>query len=153
MSLSKRSSLSLVGVGLLAVAGYFFFSTSTPSDLPAVTVYKSAACVCCEGWVEHMENAGFDVEVVEDRNLMAVKADRRVPRALHSCHTATVAGYTVEGHVPAEDVKRMLRERPSVAGIGVGGMPRGSPGMPGIPEPYAVESFGSDGSTSVYARH
>lgn len=153
MSLSNRSLLSLVGVGMLAVAGFFLFSTSTPSDLPAMTVYKSAACVCCEGWVAHMEDAGFDVEVVEDRNLMAVKSDRRVPRALHSCHTATVAGYTVEGHVPAEDVKRMLRERPTVAGIGVGGMPPGSPGMSGVPEPYLVESFGTDGSTSVYARH
>lgn len=149
----NRWLYSIAGVLTAAAVGLFLFTTASSSQLPTVTVYKSAACVCCGGWVEHMEDAGFDVDVVEDRNLMAVKADRGVPPALHSCHTATVDGFTVEGHVPAADVKRMLRERPSLAGIGVGGMPTGSPGMPGIPEPYAVEAFRGDGSTAVYAEH
>jgi hypothetical protein len=149
----NRWLYSIAGVLTAAAVGLFLFTTASSSELPTVTVYKSAACVCCGGWVEHMEDAGFDVDVVEDRNLMAVKADRRVPSALHSCHTATVDGFTVEGHVPAADVKRMLQERPPVVGIGVGGMPTGSPGMPGIPEPYAVEAFSGDGATAVYAEH
>lgn len=153
MSMSKRSLATLGSLVLLVAAGLFLYSTATASDLPAVTVYKSSACGCCTLWVDHMEDAGFDVEVVEDRDLMTVKADRRVPASLHACHTAVVDGYTVEGHVPAGDVKQMLQQRPDVAGIGVGGMPKGSPGMPGMPEPYAVAAFSVDGSTAVYARH
>lgn len=156
MSMSDRNKwlYSIAAVLALAAGGLFLLSgTSSGSELPTVTVYKSAACVCCEGWVEHMEDAGFEVNVVEDRNLMLVKAEAGVPGSLHSCHTATVAGYAVEGHVPASDVLRMLEERPSIAGIGVGGMPQGSPGMSGLPEPYAVATFSADGSTAVYARH
>lgn len=82
-----------------------------------------------------------------------MKADRRVPPGLQSCHTATADGFTVGGHVPAADVKRMLRERPPVVGIGVGGMPAGSPGMPGAPEPYAVEASTDAGAAAVYAEH
>lgn len=149
----NRWLYSIAGVLTAAAVGLFLFTTTSSSQLPTVTVYKSAACRCCDGWIDHMEDAGFDVDVVEDRNLMAVKADRRVPPALHSCHTATVDDFTVEGHVPAADVKRMLQERPPVVGIGVGGMPTGSPGMPGIPEPYAVEAFSASGSTTVWARH
>lgn len=153
MSLSRTALANLAGAGLLAAAGVFLYSVVSAPNLPAVTVYRSAACGCCGAWAEHMEDAGFDVEVIEDRDLRAVKAERRVPGSLHSCHTAVVDGYTVEGHVPAADVERMLRERPAVAGIGVGGMPKGSPGMPGMPEPYTVEAFRVDGSTGVWAGH
>jgi hypothetical protein len=149
----KTLFANVAAFGLLAASGWFLYSVVTASDLPAMTVYRSAACGCCGGWVDHMEDAGFDVGVIEDENLMRVKADRRVPKGLHSCHTTVVDGYTVEGHVPAGDVKRMLRERPPVAGIAVGGMPKGSPGMPGIPEPYAVEAFTADGATAVWSRH
>lgn len=156
MSTSDRNRwlYSIAAVLALAAGALFFVTgTSSGSDLPTVTVYKSPACGCCEGWVEHMEDAGFEVEVVENQNLMVVKADAGVPPSLHSCHTATVGGYVVEGHVPADDVKRMLREEPAIAGIGVGGMPQGSPGMSGVPEPFTVATFTTDGSTAVYARH
>lgn len=154
MSMTDKKTLAnAAGFGLLAIAGFFLYSVISAPDLPAMTVYKSSACGCCAGWIGHMEDAGFDVEVVEDRDIMMVKADRGVPRSLHACHTAIVGGYTVEGHVPSADVERMLRERPAVAGIGVGGMPKGSPGMPGVPEPYAVEAFTADGPTGTWALH
>lgn len=145
---------SIAGVLLLAAGGLFFLSdASGDSELPEMTVYRSASCGCCGAWIEYMEDAGFEVEVIEDRDLRAVKAEARVPGSLHSCHTARVGDYVVEGHVPAEDVKRLLQEAPPVQGIGVGGMPKGSPGMPGMPEPYAVQAFTADGSTAVWARH
>ena len=156
MSDSKKHRwlYSIAGVLSAAALGLFLLADdSSGSDLPEMTVYKSVACGCCAEWVEHVEHAGFDVEVVEDRDLHAVKAEARVPGRLHSCHTAEVGGYVVEGHVPAEDVIRMLRDSLPVHGIGVGGMPKGSPGMPGRPEPYAVEAFTADGETAVWARH
>lgn len=156
MSTEKKHKwlYSIAGVLAAAAVGLFLFAgASSGSDLPEMTVYKSASCGCCAEWVDHMEDAGFDVEVIEDRDLRAVKAEARVPQAVHSCHTAKVGGYVVEGHVPADDVKRMLRDSLPVHGIGVGGMPKGSPGMPGVPEPYAVQAFTADGETAVWVRH
>ena len=124
--------------------------------LPAVTVYKSPTCGCCTAWAEHMEAAGFPVETVDVDDLGAVKARHGIPPAYGSCHTATVGGYAVEGHVPAEDVKRLLAERPAAAGLAVPGMPIGSPGMetPGRPaEAYAVLLVSEDGGAAVFARH
>lgn len=121
-------------------------------DLPPVLVYKSASCGCCNGWVEHMRAAGFQVETRDIRDLMAVKIDAGVPTAMSSCHTALIDGYAVEGHVPAEQIKRMLAERPDLAGIGVPGMPTGSPGMEGPgAKPYQVLSWDHQGKAAVYA--
>ncbi|MDA0312789.1 MAG: DUF411 domain-containing protein [Gemmatimonadetes bacterium] len=121
-------------------------------DLPAVLVYKSASCGCCNGWVEHMRAAGFQVETRDVRDLMAVKIDAGVPTAMSSCHTALIDGYAVEGHVPAEQIKRMLAERPDIAGLGVPGMPTGSPGMEGPRgEPYQVLSWDHQGQPAIYA--
>ena len=153
MSDMKKTIAWIAGLALLAGGGMFLFGSSPGSDLPTVTVYKSAACTCCAGWVEHMEEAGFHVKTVEDQNLTLVKHGNDVPESLFSCHTATAGGYAVEGHVPAGDVKRMLTRRPDVRGIGVAGMPAGSPGMPGVPQGYTVVSFTEGGATSVYARH
>ena len=156
MSLDRKSVALAVGLLVLVGGGAYLFASSAGAsgpELPTVTVYKSSSCGCCSAWVEHMEDAGFEVDVVDDPDLRAVKAEHRVPSSLHACHTATVGGYTVEGHVPAADVRRLLEERPPVAGIGVGGMPKGSPGMPGVPEPYHVMAFTADGGTAVWARH
>jgi hypothetical protein len=121
-------------------------------ELPTVLVYKSPTCGCCNGWIEHLEAAGFTVEARDSRDLMTVKRDAGVPAELSSCHTALVDGYVVEGHVPAEHLKRLLADEPEVAGIAVPGMPVGSPGMEGPnPEPYEVYSFTHDGQTAVYA--
>jgi len=121
-------------------------------DLPTILVYKSATCGCCKGWVAHLEAAGFTVDARDVTDLMTVKRDGGVPPAMSSCHTAIVDGYVVEGHVPADEVKRLLAERPEVAGIAVPGMPVGSPGMEGAnAQPYQVLSFTHDGQAAVFA--
>lgn len=139
--------------GLIAVVGLTLTPQRSAADLPEVTVYKAAACGCCAAWADHMEEAGFAVKVVDRKDMMRVKAAHYVPQSLHSCHTATVEGYTVEGHVPAADVKHMLESSSNMAGIGAGGMPKGSPGMPGMPESFTVQSFTKDGQMSPYSHH
>ncbi|MBK8907858.1 MAG: DUF411 domain-containing protein [Rhodospirillales bacterium] len=120
-------------------------------EQPAVTVYKSPYCGCCEGWIEHMKARGYAVSSHDMLDLQSVKTSARVPAELESCHTAVVGGYALEGHVPADAVDRLLRERPDVAGLAVPGMPVGSPGMEGPnPETYDVMTFDKTGGTSVY---
>ena len=124
--------------------------------LPVVDVYKDPTCGCCSKWVDHLEENGFTVRTTDTRDLAAFKASHGVPSEVRSCHTALVDGYVVEGHVPAADVRRLLDERPAVAGLGVPGMPVGSPGMevPGTTaQPYDVMAFEKDGSTHVFATH
>jgi hypothetical protein len=117
-----------------------------------VTVYKTAGCGCCNKWAEHLRAAGFEVEAIDSRNLDAERQRLGVPRTLAGCHTATVAGYAVEGHVPADQIKRLLREKPDVAGLSVPGMPIGSPGMEGPGgKDYAVLIFDRSGNAQVYA--
>ena len=127
-------------------------TSANVGDLPSVLVYKTEACGCCNGWVEHLQAAGFQVDARNVVDLMSVKRDAGVPADHSSCHTALVDGYVVEGHVPADVVKRMLAERPDIAGIAVPGMPIGSPGMEGSgARPYQVRAFDNQGASSVYA--
>lgn len=124
--------------------------------LPLVVVHKSPTCGCCTGWVEHMRKAGFPIEVRNENDVEPTKRRVGVPAGKGSCHTAEVAGYFVEGHVPAEDVKRLLAKKPDARGLTAPGMPVGSPGMEmpnGRTQPYAVELVKRDGSTVVFARH
>ena len=124
------------------------------TDPLTITVYKSPTCGCCVKWVDHLEAGGLAVEAIDVENLAWVKKEHGVPPQLASCHTALVDGYVIEGHVPVEDVLRLLEERPDVAGLAVPGMPIGSPGMEGPnPEPYDVLAFTSEGSTHSYASH
>ncbi len=126
----------------------------TKATGPTVVVYKSPTCGCCGGWADHMRDEGFRVERVDIDNLAKIKAENGVPRTLQSCHTALVDGYVIEGHVPAQDVRRLLSERPQVTGIGVPGMPAGSPGMEGPrSQPYDVLTFDAKGTMSVFAKH
>ena len=152
-----RRLIQVTAITFVAACGY---SDAAPSEsafevdpsLPTVVVYKTETCICCNGWVEHLRAAGFDVDARNVRNLMSVKLDAGVPGPMVTCHTALVDGYVVEGHVPVDQVKRMLAERPDVAGIGVAGMPMGSPGMESSNgQPYQVLAFDRDGQTSVYA--
>lgn len=131
-------------------------STNAVPVSEVVTVYKSATCTCCSAWVEHMREAGFEVESrdVPDAELPDIKAELGVGVSHQSCHTAVVGDYVVEGHVPADLVRRMLEEEPEVAGLAVPGMPRGSPGMEmpdGSKDAYDVIAFTDDGDESVYA--
>ena len=123
---------------------------------PSVDVFKSATCGCCAKWVDHMRNAGFTVHVtdLEEAELQKIKTRYGVPAAAQSCHTARVEGFTVEGHVPPAEVKRLLKEKPAVVGLAVPGMPLGSPGMEvsGVkPQPYNVLTFEKNGHTKVYS--
>ncbi len=121
-----------------------------------MTVYRSPTCGCCGAWVEHMREAGFDVTEVMRDDLNAVKAEHDIPRDLVACHTAVVNGYLIEGHVPAEDVRRLLARGGSARGLAVPGMPVGSPGMevPGRPaDAYRVIEFGPGDHRAVFAEH
>ncbi|MVF23022.1 DUF411 domain-containing protein [Methylocaldum sp. BRCS4] len=137
----------LLGVWLSIVAA------AQPASAAEATVYKSPTCGCCGKWVEHLRENGFQVTVTDMPNepLKKLKAERGVPSKLASCHTAVVEGYVVEGHVPADVIKRLLGERPQVVGIAVPGMPIGSPGMEGrVKQPYKILSFDAQGNTSLY---
>lgn len=120
-----------------------------------VVVYKDPNCGCCKQWVEHMRQNGFQVEAHDTANVDGVKDRAGVPGGARSCHTGLVGGYAIEGHVPAETVRRLLREHPAgVAGLAVPGMVMGSPGMEGPnPQHYDVVAFTKDGRTSVYESH
>lgn len=123
---------------------------------PVVEVFKSATCGCCGKWVEHLQAHGFTVRTTVTEALDDIKARHQIPGSVRSCHTAVVGGYVIEGHVPAPDVQRLLKDRPAVAGIGVPGMPIGSPGMevPGMKvQPYDVLAFTKQGATRVFASH
>ena len=124
--------------------------------LASVLVHKNPSCGCCDLWVEHLRNAGYQVEVRDEEDLNAVKERLGVPYGKGSCHTAEVGGYIVEGHVPAEDIKRLLAEKPDARGLVLPGMPLGSPGMEvpdGTVQPYTVELVQRDGTTVAFAEH
>jgi len=130
------------------------FVSCRSADPIAITVYKSPTCGCCVKWIDHLEAGGLAVEAIDVDNLAWVKKEHGVPSRLASCHTALVDGYVIEGHVPVEDVIRLLEERPDVAGLAVPNMPIGSPGMEGPdPEPYEVLAFTAQGSAHTYASH
>lgn len=129
---------------------------ANPADGPSVVVYKNESCGCCKQWVQHLTKAGFLVQVHDVDNLAPIKERAGIPYGMGSCHTAQVGGYFIEGHVPAQDIRRLLRERPSAKGLTVPGMPAGSPGMEvpsGTGQPYDVILVAKDGKTSVYAHH
>lgn len=130
--------------------------SDSASASETVVVYKSPTCGCCGDWIAHMRKAGFAVEVHDVGDLVPIKERSGVGPALRSCHTATVGGYVLEGHVPAEQVTRLLAERPDIRGLAVPGMPIGSPGMDeGYDRStwvdYDVVAFDANGGTEIYA--
>ena len=153
----NRRTLAIV---LMFVTGFVYAVSAqqkaAPAALPKVTVYKTSSCGCCKLWVDHMKASGFDVQAmdVSSADVRAVSKAAGLKDEDTSCHTAKVGNYTVEGHVPAADIKRMLQEKPAIAGIAAPGMPQGSPGMEqGTKEPYDVIAFTKDGKSTVYAKH
>lgn len=163
-----RSLARVAGVAVLAVSlsAWAYSAAERPAAEVAiaaaesvaentVTVFKDPNCGCCKEWVEHLRKHAFKVVSRDTSDVGSIKVTARVPRQLYSCHTAFVNGYVVEGHVPAADIQRMLKEKPKIAGIAVAGMPAGSPGMEvgGRVDRYNVTAFSRDGSTSIYARH
>ena len=121
-----------------------------------ITVYKTATCGCCIKWVEHLRANGFQVTVHDVESTAEYSRRNGVPEAARSCHLGVVGGYAIEGHVPAADIHRLLKERPQAKGLAVPGMPLGSPGMDfpgGPPGRYSVVIFGADGKSSVYQQY
>lgn len=131
-------------------------SSADAALLPEVLVHKTPTCGCCGAWVEHLREAGFRVQVQDHDDLGPTKQRLGVPYGKGSCHTAEVGGYMVEGHVPADDIKRLLAEKPAARGLVLPGMPIGSPGMEspdGFVQPYTVELVERDGGTRAFASH
>jgi hypothetical protein len=121
--------------------------------LPVIAVYKDPQCECCVRWIKHLSANGFVTTVRDSSDMASVKQTMGVPDALQSCHTAVVGKYVIEGHVPAEAIKKLLAENPTVMGLAVPGMPVGSPGMEGSPkQPYNVIAFERGGKTRVYLK-
>ena len=142
VSPTRRSLLALIATAPAWGAG---FGARAAAE-SAVTVHKDPTCGCCTGWVQHLQKAGFTTNVIENRSLDALKRRLGVPDDLAACHTAELAGYVIEGHVPADAIRRLLQEKPSATGLAVPGMPVGSPGMEGgTPERYDVVLFGPMG--------
>ena len=143
-----------IGVAALSVAGASAAHRTPALSGPAIVVYKSPSCGCCTKWVEYLQARGFQVTAHDVDDVSPTKHRYGVPDALASCHTALVGGYVIEGHVPAEDILRLLREHPSVVGLTVPGMVTGSPGMEGgARQAYQVLSFNRQGKTAVWASH
>jgi len=151
---SRRTLLTLAVTIGLAWAGGVWTAAQT-SAKPQLTVYKSATCGCCSKWIEHMQANGFDVKAVDVDDTDKVAKEHGVPADALSCHVGLVNGYVVEGHVPADAVLKMLKEKPAIVGLAVPGMPMSAPGMavPGGPqEPYTIVSFDKTGKTAVYQK-
>lgn len=160
--LAAAGGLALIGCGssekkqdqrAQASAGRSGSSTLAP-QAASMTVYRDPSCGCCEAWAEIARKAGYQVTLVDRPDMPAIKRQYGVPDELLSCHTAIVGGYAVEGHVPMEEVKRLLTDKPAgVRGIAVAGMPLGSPGMEvpdGTKEPFRVMAFDANGRTTVF---
>ena len=128
---------------------------SESHDQTHVIMHKNPGCGCCDLWAEHMRSFGFTVENIEDPELYTFKENKKIPRPLMSCHTAVIGDYFVEGHVPANDILRLLKEKPEhVTGIAVPGMPLGSPGMEhSQPQAFKTIAMLSDGSAYVFETH
>jgi hypothetical protein len=146
------AAIAVMGLGVAAYA-----QMKPVSSRPTAVVYKTSTCGCCSMWVDHLKANGFQVETkdVSSDEVRAVSKAAGLKDDGASCHTAKIGNYIVEGHVPASDIQKMLKEKPAIAGIAAPGMPMGSPGMEqgGAKEAYDVIAFTKDGKTSVYAKH
>ena len=140
---------------LLVATPLAIASLAAPAAAAVINVVKTASCGCCGKWVEHMKKAGHDVRVTNVDDVTPTAKRLGVPDDLRSCHTSIVGGYAIEGHVPAADIARLLKEKPKAAGIAVAGMVAGSPGMEmGNQKPaYQTILFTRDGKRKVFAQH
>jgi hypothetical protein len=153
---TRRSFLTTLAasVGALATAGLDAQSAQPAAAIREMVVYKDANCGCCKEWIKHVRAAGFTVKVNDLTEMAMVKRSFGVPPSLESCHTARIGRYTIEGHVPADLILRLLKEQPATArGLSVPGMPVGAPGMEqgNQKDKYNVILFDSAGKTRVYA--
>lgn len=155
-----RSSRKLIV--LVAAVGALGLTTAAVQEArsensakkPTITVYKDPSCGCCKNWIQYLVKHGYKVDAKDTPDMQGVKQTLGIPSELAACHTAVVNGYLIEGHVSAEDIDRLLAQKPKIAGIAVPGMPGSSPGMDGPrTKPYQVLSFDKTGKTAVFATH
>lgn len=151
-------NLHKTALGLTAAFGLSVLASSpllAADDADSIHVYKSPHCGCCSDWIDHLEENGFDVTATNTDDLGKIKAEAGLLAGLGSCHTAFVGDYVIEGHVPADDIKRLLSEAPKATGLSVPGMPAGSPGMEvgDRKDHYKVIMFNEDGQTRVFSEH
>lgn len=159
----QKKNVYILAVAVLAVGtGFWIYSAQSQPATPGgdqpieVDMSSTAGCECCVDWADHLEENGFEVNTRIVANLGDIKQALGVPRNMASCHTAQVEGYVIEGHVPAEDVKRLLEERPDGIGLAVPGMPIGSPGMEMEDRPddeYRVYLLDEGGNHTIFAEH
>ena len=149
----RKGFIAIALAGAVSLAG--LAAAQRPAQPQTVEVFKSPTCGCCANWVKHLEAAGFTTKVTNVDDMTVVKTKYGVPGRMQSCHTAVVGGYVLEGHVPAADVQRLLKEKPAVVGVAVPGMPIGSPGMEvgSTVQPYDVLTFNKQGQSTVFASH
>ena len=145
--MKRRELVIAMGLALLAPA-------ALAQQTTLVEVWKSDSCGCCGEWIKHLQKNGFATKVHSVEDAAPMRRALGIPDRLGSCHTAKVAGYAIEGHVPASDIRRLLAEKPKAVGLTAPGMPQGSPGMdvPNSP-PYEVYLVRKDASTELFARH
>ena len=141
--------VSLGAGAVLATAPSMLRALAAPLK---ITVYKSPSCGCCKDWVTYMHTQGFETDVKEMDDVTEIKRSFGVPAKLESCHTAFIGGYVIEGHVPADLVKKILADRPKIVGLSAPGMPADAPGMGTGKTPYDVISWDKAGKTAVFAK-
>lgn len=150
----SRRTLVISMTAAAGGGGAFVWSllgSSEPAHAETITVWASPDCGCCTGWISYMRGKGYRVVVNNVGDPVPIKISLGIPRALHSCHTAKIGNYIVEGPVPVAAVAKLLEERPELKGIALPGMPEGSPGMPGVSGVYRVFGFSANGSSRPFA--
>lgn len=152
--IKNKTFIGIIFSIVISAFGGFIFMQSVNAE-PEMTVYKSPTCGCCGKWITHMEENGFKISAVDLLEMNIIKQKYGINRELASCHTAVVDGYFVEGHVPADDVKRLLSEKPDVLGLSVPGMPVGSPGMEmgDRVDNYSVVAIDKKGNIQVFNQY
>ena len=154
-----RQFVKLLTLGLVTIAAMIVLwsepSMAAASKASKITVYRDPSCSCCGGWIAHLAASGFQPIEISTLNMDTLKQQHSVPNDLASCHTAVMQGYVIEGHVPVEDIKRLLAEHPKVTGIAVPGMPVGTPGMENGDqrEPFTVFSFDKQGNARAFNQY
>lgn len=147
--IDRRTMIGLLAAAIPAAA------CSKPAKATELTIYESPYCGCCGAWVDHLKDSGLKPVVQDMEDVTPIAKRAGVPDRLRSCHTAVIGGYFIEGHVPASDIRKLLRERPEALGVAVPGMPVGSPGMEQGERRDAYDTLLvlPDGSSRVFVKH
>lgn len=153
----QKTGIFTSAIAVLAVSVYIGFNLAgedAVAETSEIMVYKSSTCGCCNKWVKHLESEGFSVKTKDVGYLNLIKQQHGVQRRFQSCHTAKIGKYFIEGHVPAKDIKKLLKEKPDIKGLAVPGMPMGSPGMEGHrKDNYNVLAVDEKDSATVYSSY